>query len=259
LAVAAILIFSAWIVQGSLSFQACLEGDTQRFDDATFVTLVAAESPSATDIECLGDFLDANEPTIVALATVVVAGFTGTLWAAAKKMQRATERLARNADETAQRQLRAYVSGTPEFIFSFDETHPPRIRFRIHNSGATPANEVRHRASIAALPGDDFRLPILTTNFSAPCVLFPNTELRGSEEREAPLDPAAIAALREGSACLYCYGEIEYLDAFLHPHTTRFCHEVCADRETMQKLISLYGPDDLKIDFRIAPFGNMAS
>jgi hypothetical protein len=253
------LFLGAWIVQGSNSFQSCLEGDTERFDDAGFVRLAAVESSSPGDIECLGDFLDANEPTIVALAMVAVAGFTGTLWAATKKMQAATEKLARNAEETAQRQLRAYVSGTPEFLFPFDETHVPRARLRIHNSGATPANELRHRAGIAVLTAADVRLPPLTESFSVSGVLFPGSDLHVAAGRDAPLDPAAIAALRDGAARLYCYGEIDYVDAFMHPRSTRYCHELGADPETLRNLTSLSGCGDLRSEFRFAPFGNVAT
>jgi hypothetical protein len=259
LAALGVLLIGAWIVQGSNSFQSCLAGDSERFDDAGFVRLIAAETSSPGDIACLGDFLDANEPTLVALATVVVAGFTGTLWAATKKMQQSTEQLARNAEETAQRQLRAYVSGTPEFIFSFDENHAPRVQFRIHNTGATPANEVRHRAAVVVLSGDGFRLPALSETFSASGVLFPNAELRGVAEGEKPLDPATLTSLHDGTARLFCYGEIDYVDAFMHPHTTRFCHEVCTERETWLKLASLHGAYDLNIEFRTSPFGNTAS
>jgi hypothetical protein len=259
LAVAGVLLLGAWIVQGSNSFQSCLEGDTDRFDTAGFVKPIAAETTSPGDIECLGDFLDANEPTIVALAMVLVAGFTGTLWAATKKMQASTEQLARNAEETTQRQLRAYVSAMPEFISSFDATHAPRVRFRIQNSGTTPANDVRYRFGVAALPDGDFRLPASAADFSALGVLFPKAELSGASQRETTLDVAAVAALHDGTARLYCFGEIDYVDAFMHPRTTRFCHEVCADRENWLKLTSGYGPDDLKIEFRVAPFGNTAT
>ena len=203
--------------------------------------------------------MDANEPTIVALAMVVVAGFAGTLWAATKKIQRSTEQLALTAAETAQRQLRAYVSGTPEFMFSIDESRSPRVRFKLHNSGATPAHEVRHRASVAVLSGEDFRLPSVPENFSAPAVLFPGAVLCGLATGETPLDEATVAALREGTARLYCYGEIDYVDAFMHPHTTRFCHEIAGDRETMRELTGADARADFNIEFRIAPFGNSAN
>ena len=258
---AGVVLLAAWIVQGSNSFQSCLENGGQPFDDAAFRLAAAAEDQPGSNVECLGEFLDSNEPTIVALAAIMIAGFTGTLWAATKRMQQSSERLARTADETAQRQLRAYVSGTPESIGSFDQSHPPCVHFRIHNSGATPAHEVRYRASVAVLSAADAqgRVPPMNQSFSAPCVLFPNGELRATGEPEAAVDAAAIAALQDGGARLYCYGDIDYVDAFMHPHSTRFCHEICADRETLRKLASLGGPADFKIEFRIAPFGNTAS
>ena len=203
--------------------------------------------------------MDSNEPTIVAFAMVVVAGFAGTLWAATKKIQRSTEQLALTAAETAQRQLRAYVSGTPEFLLPVDDSASLRVRFKIHNSGATPAHEVRHRASVVVLLREDFRLPSLSANFSAPGVLFPNAALYGLATPEAPLDEATVVAVREGSARLYCYGEIDYVDSFMHPHTTRFCHEISGDPEVMRKLTSADAHDGLNMEFRIAPFGNAAN
>lgn len=259
LAAALVVLLGAWIVQGSLSFQSCAAGETQQLDDAGFVKSAATETAAPSAVDCLGDFMDANEPSIVALATIVVAGFAGTLWAATKKMQQSSEQLARMAEDTAQRQSRAYVSGAAEFIFPFDDFHPPRVQLRIHNSGATPANEVRHRIAIVALPGDG--APITPTDdvFSAPFVLFPNAEWRGTIEKKATFDQMSIAALRNGSSRLYCYGDIDYLDVFMHPHRTRFCHEVCADKEVLLRLTSLESPADFKVEFRIAPAGNLAS
>lgn len=256
------LFLVLWIVTGSESYQSCLDnpgGDTQA---AYYQSLAVLDTPSETAFYCLGDFLDQNEPSIIALATIAIALFTASLWIATARLWRSTDRLVRGAEDTAQRQLRAYVTGVPEFMFSFDEEHVPRARFRIHNSGLTPANDVRHRTDIIALPQPlmlGMTLPIPSGPFSPAFVLFPHTDFFVTKQRDAVFDHATISEIRNNAARIYIYGEIEYVDAFGSKRSTMFCQAVCADETGLTSLTSLHGPADLKLTFESAPMGNKAT
>jgi hypothetical protein len=256
------LFLVLWIVTGSESYQSCLDNPAGDADQASYRHIAGVETPSETAFYCLGDFLDQNEPAIIALAAIAIALFTGSLWVATARLWRATDRLVKGAEDTAQRQLRAYVTGIPEFMFSFDEEHLPYVKFRVHNSGLTPAKDVRHRTEINTLPHHiepGMTLPPPSGPFSAPFVLFPHTDFFGTKRRDAVFDRATIAAIRSEAVCIYVYGEIEYVDAFGSKQSTTFCQAVRADADTLTKLTSLYGPSDLKLTFEIAPMGNKAT
>jgi hypothetical protein len=163
---------------------------------------------------------------------------------------------------SARRQLRAYVSGQPNFIFSFDKINPIRVSFNLLNVGATPAHKVRHRGNVTIAPNPivaGFALPELTNSFSPPLVLFPNLQFNGTIGAENVFSVAQIAQIIDGRAVIYAYGEILYEDIFGTERTTRFCSRAIADRETLQKLADNYGPKDLSVSFEVAPMGNSAT
>jgi hypothetical protein len=163
---------------------------------------------------------------------------------------------------SAQRQLRAYVSGRPNFIFSFDKTKVIRVSFNLLNVGVTPAHKVRHRGNVVIAPNPivaGFALPELTSSLSAPLVLFPNLQFNGFIAAESVLNEAQIAQIIEGTASIYVYGEVFYEDIFGTERTARFCSRTLADRETLQKLANNYGPTDLIVNFEVAPMGNNAT
>jgi hypothetical protein len=173
--VAAIVVF--WIVGTSDSFQGCIhlrkndesyrairEGVSIFFGTITRLRLHQA---------CVGQFTDENEGAITALATVVVAGFTFTLWRATSDMHRVADKqrtemeratgVARDTAKAAQdaanaantqarvsleelhRSHRAWVgiSGEIEMLdaLSFDPKIGVRTKIKLtfKNSGGSPA------------------------------------------------------------------------------------------------------------------------
>ena len=164
--------------------------------------------------------------------------------------------------DTADRQLRAYVAGIPNFMFAFSERSLPRAKFRLANSGVTPAHRLRHRTEIEILPNPveaGMSLPTPSGNLSDPMVLFPNTDFAGTKTRAKVFDASEISRIRNGAASIYVYGEIEYFDIFEKRRTTSFCFRLDADKPTLNKLTSDYGPSDLTLSFAVAPMGNTAT
>jgi hypothetical protein len=162
--------------------------------------------------------------------------------------------------KSAQRQLRAYVSGDPEFVVAFDESTPTSIRYAIRNVGQTPALAMRQSAEIVLCPfplptGYQFS-PILSEP-SPPIVLFPNVPVIGVKESRL-FSTAEIADIRNRIVKIYIIGRIEYQDVFRKRHSTTFCAGIDADNDTLIKLTSYYRPPDLKISFFRAPIGNDA-
>jgi hypothetical protein len=166
------------------------------------------------------------------------------------------------ARKGTQRQLRAYIHVTPNFIRSFDVATFPAISAKIENTGQTPAYAVRHRMQIELLPEPPqpgASLPDLRVNYAPPMVVHPNSQpYTISSVAERRFTGAEITQIRAGSHRIYVYGEVLYRDAFFHQHWTRFCSCIVADSATLVKLTNSYGPSNLKITFQIAPMGNDA-
>lgn len=76
----------------------------------------------------------------ITLFTLVLAVFTVLLW-------RATHRLAIGAEDTAKRQLRAYVIGKSVAIRTTEKYHQ-RVHVTVENFGKTPARDITYSLSI---------------------------------------------------------------------------------------------------------------
>jgi hypothetical protein len=165
------------------------------------------------------------------------------------------------AQESTERDLRAYVAGVPTFIFSFDAEHLTKIKFAIINSGKTPAYEETHQAEIIICPNPlppGYVFPPIGGSSSPPIALFPNVPFYGTKISDKCFTADEIDGVRKGSMAIYVFGEIHYRDAFQKERWTKFSSIVLADKPTMKKLTSNYGPSDLKVDFGAAPAGNDA-
>ena len=140
---------------------------------------------------------------------------------------RATRASVRQMRDTAERQLRAYVSvlvGNAIFQernrnFKF-EARPLML-----NTGHTPAHKVGYRAAAAILsiplPADfDFPLPEQTTGAS---VLGPQQNFTMSGIVSDFVDDADVYSIKKGEGrALYVWGIITYEDIFHCPHETKF-------------------------------------
>lgn len=129
------------------------------------------------------------------------------------------------AQETAKRQLRAYVLLEKADI-SKPEGYPGGlIQCTVRNFGQTPAKNVAVRLLSGfkpfPLPPDAFLNVPPPPAGGSRADLGPGACIYPAAKPNA-LDEAFIPGLIAGDVALYLLGTIEYVDAFGEPHTTRF-------------------------------------
>jgi hypothetical protein len=164
---------------------------------------------------------------------------------------------------SARQQLRAYISGLPDWITSFDETHPPRASYTMRNLGQTPAYKVVHRSEIAALPFPlpvGFRLPPVNGTIAPATVLFPNVPLIGNSTKAAPFTADELAGIRNRSMRPYIFGEIRYRDVFRKRRRSTFCVSVYIANDNILEKITSNSTDKFSdVQYYAAPIGNDAT
>ncbi|GJE62609.1 hypothetical protein [Methylobacterium trifolii] len=165
------------------------------------------------------EFADRNDKVIVAIATVLIAAFTVILGIATVFLWLATRALVRGADQTAERQLRAYllIDGSGLFI----ENGIASFKMRITNAGQTPANNISVRCFAGI--GMDENSVALTEGEGAENIgsVGPRlyTELR-ENFRALTVEENQIIYGRKGA--IYFRGAIKYVDVFGKSQTTNF-------------------------------------
>jgi hypothetical protein len=142
-----------------------------------------------------------------------------------------TRDLVRGAENTAKRQLRAYVFLDPAKEFTFvrrpSTTATVEVEIHVKNLGLTPAHDVvadswmtvghwtlAQEFMFTGPPGD------------APhtrSVVPPGGSVHFHTGTVRPFTPEELSALENGELRVYIYGQIRYNDAFNRPHWTNFC------------------------------------
>jgi hypothetical protein len=112
--------------------------------------------------ESFGNFVEVierNDEFVVAMSTVLIAVFTIILGVATWLLWRATKKLVRGAEETAKRQLRAYISYKGGHFIDIDvaafaANKIPQCELILINQGKTPAKNLKiyQRAWVTANP-----------------------------------------------------------------------------------------------------------
>jgi hypothetical protein len=170
---------------------------------------------------------------ITALATVAIGFFTLTLKLSTDKLWEAGEKQRQLYEETAERQLRAYVGAAWGDVFIQDATHPFQIRPAITNYGLTPAYDVTFTGGAEVL---NYPLPNDATltygRESKPwATLWPNAHNLGMIEMGRMLSVAEIDEIKSPvRKRLYAFGRLEYLDAFKRKRYTEFCFSIVWDQ-----------------------------
>lgn len=144
----------------------------------------------------------------------------------------ATAGLVYYARDTGRRQLRAYVSATPNNLI-YNIGPPPNIRYRfsIINHGQTPAYHVTDTALVDIFPyplPPNFNFPDFPSPHPSRIVLHPDARTYSGEAHATRSFAAQeIGQIVTGNQCrLYIFGVVRYVDIFKEPHTTKFCHSV---------------------------------
>lgn len=128
--------------------------------------------------------------------------------------------------DTAERQLRAYVLVEARRIKQFDTANPTVVELCIKNVGQTPAYEIQISAGVQVLP---VNIPA-GTNFNASfqgnisiTTVHPNNELFTDARSSTPLSSAEISQIKNGTQNrLYVAGTLKYRDAFKKQRATEF-------------------------------------
>jgi hypothetical protein len=172
-------------------------------------------------------FINSNNGGITALATVVIAAFTITLWLATSRQAELTREAL-----IANKRAFVYPISISQFFEPANTTGQFNWRFRpvLRNSGDTPTKnmtmfvtcEVRNSAIPIGYPFTDDAQRV------ARVTIAPRFDLQGGVVPQAPaaaITPQDIIDAQAGRKFIYVWGWIKYSDVFpkTPPHITRYC------------------------------------
>ena len=148
--------------------------------------------------------------TFMVILTAILAACTYGLWHETKKIVKVTE-------QTAKRQLRAYVSARladGEKVF-LDENNCLSVPLIIENHGQTPAHNFRKSVfvNIFKHPIENVLDPPEYEGGSIAC-LFPGQKTRMYPTLPRPLNNAEITSIKNGEGSFCVWGYLEYVDIF---------------------------------------------
>jgi hypothetical protein len=143
---ALVLGASSLILESSSTFQECIH-NTKNKEGEYAAQKGVAKIAKIYSIrrDCIGLFLHKNGEAITALFTVVLAFSTIALWLSTRELWRVTDKTLEHSEDTARKQLRAYMSAEPDGVILFNP--PDRVvgRVRFLNTGAVFAKDVRSK------------------------------------------------------------------------------------------------------------------
>jgi hypothetical protein len=185
----------------------------------------AFAGPVLTTLRWIAGATHKYEGLITAAFTVVLAIFTGRLWFSTEKLSESTKKLVEGAEDTAKRQLRAYL-GLARFNIEW-ERHEFIIVVR--NDGQTPARQVSAFFNTQWYPpGQDLPLDFSFADYnqdpdgSGPIFITPGQEHPWSFQ----LDWERFTRFNNGAlAQFYLYGRFEYFDVFGEQRISEFCYQ----------------------------------
>jgi hypothetical protein len=138
----------------------------------------------------------------------------------------ATWSLVRDAKETSQRQLRAYLSANPTQIASAErEERFVQITFKLKNHGQTPAREIHHIFGFDVFSNplpEGFSYPATTTPVHMNATLFPEGDMEVWFNFNRLITTDEFNLLEQDRLRLHIWGETFYRTAFESTHHTDF-------------------------------------
>ncbi len=232
-----LILCSAAFVGGASSFsptfQECVHAEQKaEYQQSAKIQPPSLRAMASRYIPCTGTFVDAHGSGITALATIIIAAFTGTLWVATSRQALLT-REALIADK------RAFVFA-PGFTQEYElDSATGRYSWRFRpvwrNSGNTPTKNMRQYATC------EIRNSVLPTGFDfdptdatyGTGFMPPSMELQAMPTPpigEAAITPHDIADAQAGRKFIYLWGWAKYYDVFpgTREHVTRFCWLILA-------------------------------
>jgi hypothetical protein len=124
--------------------------------------------------------------------------------------------------DTAERQLRAYVSVDTAQITGINSGDNPVADLVVKNFGQTPAYDLTEMGGIAMGVSFNTIPPPTGSHRMSRASLSAGAVTREFHPGPRPLTPEAIAALLAGTMTLWVYGEIHYRDAFKIERFTKY-------------------------------------
>jgi hypothetical protein len=165
---------------------------------------------------------NASHDNITAFSTVAIAVFTFVLYRATNKMWDAGERQLLHLEDTAERQLRAYVftaGGVISLMTTEDRRNYLEISIGIKNFGQTPAY---HFSSWSRADIFDANYPIFEIAKSDEMSIVGPAASRDAVIVKGPITDSDLSAIRDGSKRIFVWGRIDYIDAFGRPRHFQF-------------------------------------
>ena len=175
---------------------------------------------------CTGDFLKADGEAITAFFTLVLGISTIGLWLSTQKLWRVTDRTLGHAEDTAKRELRAYIGVEPRGVTRVAGQDLLFGHFAIRNFGRIPAKNI----SMYTLT--DYYADPTTMVFKVGQIYKSKTTLPPRAEMvfgaASAVDIDSIDIIEDGSAdyigFIFVYGKVTYTDEFNTDGWTEFCH-----------------------------------
>jgi hypothetical protein len=219
--VALIVSVVAWSATYSPSYQKCIgeHADQEGREKVAGLHNVVVRRSAAIPLFllCEGAFIDENNGTLTALATIAIAGFTLTLWRATTEQGRLTRdalKLARDEFIASHRpRLRVYAFEVSDRDLPHDR--PVCVLFRAQNIGETAARIskvegtifISPRNNVPLEPGKPFRF---TLNL--------DIALQSGEPEQFSIENGPVVtehdatSIYAGQTPLVCIGRVTYLD-----------------------------------------------
>jgi hypothetical protein len=171
------------------------------------------------------DWWIAGSTIALAIFTAALAVFTACLWGSTSKLVERTQ-------DTAKKQLRAYVTVDSIEIEDWRETNNPTANLIVKNTGVTIAKDVVIHGYMRILPFPmPGKLPFQSAEelWSVPksrWILGPNGGTRDKQQSierpEGGLTSDEISALKNNTKAIYVYGIISYVDIYDITRTTEY-------------------------------------
>jgi hypothetical protein len=163
----------------------------------------------------------ANEKWLNALSTAFIAIFTVILAIGTIALYSATKSLVQGAEDTAERQLRAYVVGRNGVVSKFGSTELIDVAVDIANAGQTPAYDLELNLKAGGGYYENPNLRDFPARPKASFVLGPGQSVRDVIQLKAIFNPVMVQEVLDGKAAIFLVGEITYKDIFQKRRTTK--------------------------------------
>jgi hypothetical protein len=199
-------------------------GEPARGDDYYTCEDLKAQRQMAASTDEMAGYSLAQSVTAAIGAMLLIATLVYTAKAAfaAADAAKATRDSVDLAAETAQRQLRAYVTIIDVKILFFGLEYKPNIRIVYKNSGMTPAYKVKNLARYPIGEPGKINFSLGGRSHQRRFDLGPGQEMATTALIDLARWNPARHEIATGKQAAFAFGEIEYLDAFGAPHYTRY-------------------------------------